>query len=297
MIAGGTNATLGEIPYIASITLRDAQHCGGTLINKDWVITAAHCFNFVKYSDTKYILGRTNVLSQTGGSVVLQENVFIHPNYSNITGHNDIAMVKLSRSVSETENIKYAIIHEGNDLQIGMDSTVSGWGRTLYSDPNSSSENLQTATIQIQTPSKCQLTTEEAKNNYCAFSENPHRYFCLRDSGGPLIWKSNNTSYLVGVIASSNGNCSVLGSDGIYTKVSSYASWIKPLMSVCFGKNSYDKNVCSEGQGVCISKDTCKCHPPFFGNQCEKYPLPSEGNSIIQWNLLAIFFLILSFIF
>ena len=48
-IVGGTNAGWGDAPWQVALTSRASsnilyyQFCGGTLINSDWVLTAAHC--------------------------------------------------------------------------------------------------------------------------------------------------------------------------------------------------------------------------------------------------------------
>lgn len=43
-IVGGMMSTSGEFPWIVSIKKQTSHNCGGVVVNKRWVITAAHCF-------------------------------------------------------------------------------------------------------------------------------------------------------------------------------------------------------------------------------------------------------------
>ncbi|KAF2889807.1 hypothetical protein ILUMI_16366, partial [Ignelater luminosus] len=43
-IVGGENANPGQFPYIVSLQSTSGSHsCGGSIINADTIVTAAHC--------------------------------------------------------------------------------------------------------------------------------------------------------------------------------------------------------------------------------------------------------------
>ena len=40
-IAGGTHASRGEFPFIVQIKRGNSQSCAGSLVNSQWILTAA----------------------------------------------------------------------------------------------------------------------------------------------------------------------------------------------------------------------------------------------------------------
>ena len=59
-IVGGTNAKLGDWPWQVNIdylynTANPGYHCGGTLIDEEWVLSTAHCFYDDKNKDNYWL--------------------------------------------------------------------------------------------------------------------------------------------------------------------------------------------------------------------------------------------------
>lgn len=93
-IVGGQNAKRGEFPYLAAIERNKKLHCGGSIISKIYILTAAHCTERILPSELKVIVGTTD-LKSSDAYVVGVKDIIDHPRYDTRTDNFDAALLKL----------------------------------------------------------------------------------------------------------------------------------------------------------------------------------------------------------
>lgn len=224
-IVGGTEASVGEFPFIVSLQVNGFGHfCGGSLIKKNWVLTAAHC---VGDPIDKVVIGMHNLKDTTNVETLTVKRVIPHPQYNEGTTDYDFALLELaSNSVYEPITLNTAEI----DVPVSGDAfvaTVAGWGVTKensYSLP----DLLQKVDVPLVSQASCNASYvgHITDRMLCAGYDVGGKDSCQGDSGGPLIANSvDNHKYLIGVVSWGEG-CAVAGHPGIYSKVSAAASWI-----------------------------------------------------------------------
>ena len=122
-IVGGSEVNpKGRYPFqVAMIDSSGGQYCGGSLVDKDWVLCAAHCAGY----GSRVHIGRHD-LGNDSESFEDKEIDWetVHPDYNGQTLDNDFMMVKLKQSSSKTP-VK---LDDGSvNLSAGVDVTVMGW--------------------------------------------------------------------------------------------------------------------------------------------------------------------------
>ncbi|XP_057658715.1 trypsin-3-like isoform X2 [Diorhabda carinulata] len=99
-IIGGNETTIEKHPWMVSIQFLSNHLCGGSIINEDTIITAAHCFDEIS-SGLTIVSGFTD-LSEAEASVRVM-SIIIHEDYDSATIDSDIAIMK--EDASATSNI------------------------------------------------------------------------------------------------------------------------------------------------------------------------------------------------
>jgi secreted trypsin-like serine protease len=237
-IVGGTAVPNGKYPFIAALldtrrpgtTPFDQQFCGGTLIDKNSVLTAGHCVDDdleapgVQLSPTaplRVTVGRT-VLNSKQGQVRRVSRIVVHPDLRpNRSGAYDVAVLKLIGSVSGIQPIKLATEKQNNLETPGRKLTVAGWGLTGFNGtyPN----RLRQAQVPV-------VSDRRAERSYDAVL-GPSGYVpplmiaagnskvngCVGDSGGPLFDSGSRTQ--VGIVSGGYYKCGTARYTGVYTEV------------------------------------------------------------------------------
>ncbi|XP_054843413.1 anionic trypsin-like isoform X2 [Eublepharis macularius] len=130
-IVGGYTCARNSVPY--QVSLNAGYHfCGGSLINDQWVLSAAHCYK----SRIQVRLGEHDIMQTEGGEqFVDSERVIRHPKYNSWLLDNDIMLIKLSQPVGLSSQIAPITLPHGCAAP-GTECLISGWGNTLSNGVN-----------------------------------------------------------------------------------------------------------------------------------------------------------------
>lgn len=130
-IVGGSNAGEGQFPYQVSLrSAANAHFCGGSVINNNWVLSAAHCTVGRTTANTIVVAG--TLLLNAGGERHPSSQIINHPQYSSLTLANDVSVVRVATPFVFTGTIGPVALEE-NFVNTASNAQASGWGQTSVS--------------------------------------------------------------------------------------------------------------------------------------------------------------------
>ena len=218
-IVGGAATTISSFPWQISLQRNGGHSCGGSIYSSKIIVTAAHCLQSVSASVLKVRAGSS--YWNSGGvlsSVAAFKN---HEGYNANTMVNDIAVIRLSSSLTFSSTIK-AIGLATKAPANGATASVSGWGTT--SSGGSIPTQLRYVDVKIVSQAQCASSTygygSQIKSTMiCAYTVGKDS--CQGDSGGPLV----SGGVLVGVVSWGYG-CAYTNYPGVYADVAVLRSWV-----------------------------------------------------------------------
>ncbi|XP_059159015.1 chymotrypsinogen A-like [Physella acuta] len=232
LIINGVEAPRHAWPWQV-LVLTDQTMCGGSIIDREWILTAAHCITSL---DTYVLLGEVDFKQYKSPyrKVVLKVQ---HPHYSSNPNINDLALLKLSTPIDYSESIRPICLPEGN-IWDASPCFITGYG-LITRDTHSPirPDRLMQLRTGIMDPRLC-------KTMLTMVMLSPHHasYICLDapemseaykgDSGGPLSCYKNGRFYLLGVTSFVGEDDVAYLFPSIYASVSHYMDWIKLYVDI-----------------------------------------------------------------
>ncbi|XP_040603226.1 transmembrane protease serine 11G [Mesocricetus auratus] len=232
-IANGKPADKASWPWQSSLQVDGIHFCGASLIGSQWLLTSAHCFD--TYKNPK--LWTVSFGTTLSHPLITRKiaSIIIHENYASHKHDDDIAVVKLSRPVLFSENLRRVCLPD-TTFQVSPKSKVfvTGWGALKANGPFPNS--LQEVEIEIISNDVCNQVNvyggAVSSGMICAGFLTGKLDACEGDSGGPLVISHDrNIWYLLGIV-SWGIDCGKENKPGIYTRVTHYRDWIKTKTNI-----------------------------------------------------------------
>lgn len=255
-IVGGNNTYEGEFPWAVSIQRYGNHHCGGVIVGRRWILTAAHCVrsqlvgNLVVRAGGHTLSRSINSINSHLERDYLVEQIVMHDDFSRYdnltasqmkssanTNNADIALLKLKNDIQWSELVWPVCFPDRESGNFsGHDATVIGWGKLSEKSEDFSNE-LQKVKLNIIDNKVCQNWFRQAGREMpiddriiCAGFKTGGKDACHGDSGGPLLSKINGHYVVVGIVSTGIG-CARPLLPGLYSRVSSYIGWIERHMN------------------------------------------------------------------
>ncbi|KYN09653.1 Venom protease [Trachymyrmex cornetzi] len=237
-IAGGLYARLGDFPYMALVQQilgnGNIGQCGGTILSKRWVLTAAHCAEnypkrfLVTFGIINIPYGISYDSYRGSGVSMMATQALVHPYYSQ--GFNDIALIYIPHDIPFSRNIQPINLPYEENFD-DKSALVIGWGK--YYTNSKASTRLQYAALPIIKNTVCRQFWVQVTEKEICTAPGLGRDACQGDSGGPLVIVENGMHTQIGIVSYGDADCPS-NQPGVFTRVSSYISWIDEIIMGSF---------------------------------------------------------------
>lgn len=223
-VVGGVDASYAQFPHQISLRYRGSHNCGGSIVARSWVLTAAHCVTTTDSSGAlqTYAAKDLNVRAGSndrfsGGIINQVVEVIVHEDYGNFL--NDVALLRLETPFIYSDSVQAIDLPKKNTPD-DVDIIISGWGRLTHG--GDLPRYLQWNTLKSLSLEECQARISYGYPNILCLSHEANNGACNGDSGGPALYNNE----IVGIAGFVYTGCGTSYPDG-YARVYSFVDWIK----------------------------------------------------------------------
>lgn len=153
-IIGGNGADIETYPYQVSVEVFGKHHCGGSIINKYKVLTAAHCTHDFSIRNMRVRVGSST--NGEGGQVIDVIDACEHPQYDPGNINKDFSVLTLDAEIEFGFGAQPSLleVQGAPDKPVGTMANVTGWGVLWEDGPNS--KQLQVVELPLVDRTVCQ---------------------------------------------------------------------------------------------------------------------------------------------
>ena len=222
-VMGGDFVESGKYPYHAALLLGRSYHCGGSIISKTFILTAAHCTYGILPCQMHVRVGAIDLRTHDGVSVNAKDFIQ-HPQYIKNLHDYDYSLIRLSQPLKlGSANInKIELSTAPLNLPEGTVAVVTGFG--YISGEKILSPRLKYAHVFVLTRDQCNSQNIHGVTDRMVCTGHPANGInsCQGDSGGPLVVDNK----LYGVVSWGFG-CVHKDKPAMYAYVGAVLDWIK----------------------------------------------------------------------
>jgi trypsin len=228
-IVGGKLAPEGKYPYLVALYDNSIFFCGGSIINKRWILTAAHCLDRINSASSITVHAGTNKLK--GGKPQIYNAVYFtyHKDFKRQGLPNDIGVIRVNKDIVYNKKVQPIKLATERFEGYGRSVMFAGWGATKrINNEWPSANDLQEIELKIFEQDKCREAWKKIgpqkvlDSQICTFTK-MREGMCFGDSGSPLVIDGVQIGFASYVLE----NQCAAGIPDVFTRVHSYLDWIK----------------------------------------------------------------------
>ncbi|KAL1417976.1 hypothetical protein MTO96_005963 [Rhipicephalus appendiculatus] len=241
-IVGGKNAEKARHPWVVNLqayfvdnrTSMTRVPCGGTLITRWFVLTAARCvlrgLDQGKGSLASIVEVYHSNAEKQKGSFRRARDIIIHPGFNPLTRIHNVALLRLFKRVEKSQLAHPICLMDKRQVLKYKNATVVGWGWITQDIV------LRYATVKIVPFKRCQQKLDIIKerkvltNKTMMCTAGVKRGPCKGDGGGPVTIMMGHKTYQVGIISFPKSCDASRDIPSAHERVDYYFHWIKAVV-------------------------------------------------------------------
>lgn len=236
-IIEGTEANLHEFPYQVSLQWnynngsRSQHFCSGSILNRAWILTAAHCNeNLPSGGWFEVVAGVNNIVREESGAQRRNVSRFVnHPSYNLSTVKHDIAVILLSEPLHLNRNIRAMRLATSNTVILQTHAKFAGWGSISKTMINVFPDVLMKVTLPLRALGECEWNGIVDSSQICAGGYR-NVTGCTADSGGPLTVTIDGEEVQIGVLSFGEKPC-LATYPVVFSSVLHFHEWIQSAIA------------------------------------------------------------------